>query len=165
MDYRVGTIQIREVALRVGQKPEIEKYLLASDAYLADSRHRRSMAYEGWPNLAERCLLCGEAGCAVYRGYYTRFLFCPEMEFLGKLAVRTAFCRRLSRRFALLPDFLLRYVRASRLSLLRLLECFRASGGALLAAIDAWTEGLGEEFCVSPSTAWTYLKRAALLPP
>jgi len=123
------------------------------------------MGYEGWPNLAELCPLCATAGCAVYRGYYTRFLFCPEMEFLGKLAVRTGFCKTLGRRFALLPDFVIRFVRVSRTSLLRFLECFRSAGGRLHDAIDALTEGLGEEFCVSPSTAWTYLKRAVLLPP
>ena len=123
------------------------------------------MHYEGWPNLAISCPLCQRAGCAVFRGYYKRLLFCPEMEFLGKLAVRTGFCKSLSQRFALLPDFVIRFVRISLLSLRRFVECFRIAGGRIRAAIDHLTEGLGEEFYVPISTAWTYLKRAAFLPP
>jgi hypothetical protein len=123
------------------------------------------MKYEGWPDLERKCPLCGEPGCAIYRGYYTRFLFCPEMEFTGKVVIRMAYCKRTKRRFALLPDFVVRARRVSRISLKRLQECFLESGGRLQAAIDAWTEGLGEEFYVPLSSARLYLSLHPLVPP
>jgi hypothetical protein len=123
------------------------------------------MRYDSWPDLAQACPLCGAPGCATYRGYYTRLLFCPEMEFCGRIAVRTGFCRRESRRFALLPDFVIRYRRISRLSLARFHECYRGAGGRILPAIDEWTDGLGEEFYVPLSSAHGYLTLRITAPP
>lgn len=74
------------------------------------------MQYDAWPNLSALCPCCGGVACAIYRGYYTRFLFCPEMEFVGRLVIRTGYCRKTGRRFALMPDFLFSRLRISRLS-------------------------------------------------
>ena len=87
------------------------------------------------------------------------------MEYSGPLVIRTGYCRRHDRRFALLPDFVIYRRRISRLSLDRLLERRRRSPARLQAVIDDWTAGLHEEFYVPCSTAWTYLKLAAILPP
>jgi len=87
------------------------------------------------------------------------------MEFCGKIVIRTGFCKRTRRRFAVLPDFVIRYRRISRPSLTRFLECYRGAGGRILLAIDDWTDGLGEEFYVPRSTAHTYLKLQTLAPP
>jgi hypothetical protein len=123
------------------------------------------MAYEGFPAISLTCPVCGGVDCAVYRGYYTRTFVCTDMEFSGELVIRTGYCRREERRFALVPDFVIYRRRISRLSLERLLECHRSSAGRLQAAIDEWVGGLHEEFDVPRSTAWTYLKLAASLPP
>jgi hypothetical protein len=87
------------------------------------------------------------------------------MEFCGKIVIRTGYCKREGRRFALLPDFVIRYHRVSRLALTRFQECYRGQGGRILAAIDEWTEGLGEEFYVPRSTAYAYLTLKIAAPP
>ncbi|NJL26306.1 MAG: hypothetical protein HC902_14935 [Calothrix sp. SM1_5_4] len=38
------------------------------------------MAYDGWPDVRGGCPVCKAAGCATYRGYYVRLMFCPELE-------------------------------------------------------------------------------------
>jgi hypothetical protein len=123
------------------------------------------MEYKDWPDLARECPLCGRTACGIYRGYYTRFVLCPEMEFCGKIAVRVGFCKSEKRRFALLPDFLIRYRRLSRLSLRRFLECYRGASGRILPAIDEWTDGLGEEFHIPLSSAHAYLSLKIPEPP
>ncbi|CAN5580965.1 hypothetical protein BH10PLA2_BH10PLA2_28670 [soil metagenome] len=123
------------------------------------------MQYGNWPILAGHCPCCGQAGCAIYRGYYTRFVFCPEMEFVGRLAIRTGFCRRLRRRFALLPDFLIPRRRISRLSYQALREAALLHQERLLPAIDELIAGLGEEFYLPRSTAHSYLNAKFVAPP
>ena len=123
------------------------------------------MVYEAWPDLSARCLLCHTADCAIYRGYYTRYLFCPEMEFLGLLVIRTAYCKKFDVRFTLLPDFVIRYRRISRLSLERFYECFQSAGSDLKSAIDKLTEGLSEEFYLPLSTAHAYVLSKTAVPP
>jgi hypothetical protein len=135
---------------------------------LENPSHRRSMAYEGFPRIAASCPNCGAEGCAVYRGYYTRNFLCTEIGFYGPLVIRTGHCRRLRRRFALLPDFVIYRRRISRPATLRFLDCHRRAGGRrrLQSAIDEWIQAVGEEeYYVPRSTAWTYLKLAAILPP
>jgi hypothetical protein len=123
------------------------------------------MQYDDWPNLAGLCPCCGGADCAIYRGYYTRFVFCPEMEFVGRLAIRTGFCRRLGRRFALLPDFLVPRRRISRLSHQALCEAALLHQERLLLAIDELIAGLGDEFYLPRSTAHSYLNAKFVAPP
>ena len=87
------------------------------------------------------------------------------MEFLGLITIRTAYCKRLDERFTLLPDFVIRYRRISRLSLLRFHECYRDSCWQIMSAIDAFTEGLGEEFCIALSSAYAYVALKIAVPP
>jgi len=122
------------------------------------------MRYPAWPNLAERCLCCGRAGCAIYKGYYTRFLSCPELRFFGRVVIRTAFCRSTGIRFSLFPDFLIRYRRISRLSL-EVLHRSRARGSRLLEFISTWTERMPESFDLPLSTAYAYLSVKLASPP
>lgn len=117
-----------------------------------------------WPNLAERCLCCGMAGCAVYKGYYTRFLACPEREHFDHIAVRTAYCRNHDLRYALLPDFLIRYRRLSRRSLEKL-QGARPRGVRLLDFISAWTVRMPEVFDLPLSSAYAYLSVKLSAPP
>jgi hypothetical protein len=119
-----------------------------------------------WPNLRDQCLLCGIAGCrANYRGYYRRILFCPEMEFLGSLVIRTAYCPSQRVRYSLSPDFTLLRVKVSRISLIQFLQIFARLLGNLSAAIDEWTQDLGEEFYVPLSTARFWISQKIPVPP
>lgn len=102
------------------------------------------------------CPVCGFAGCAVYRGYYTRFVFCTELEFAALLAIRTGYCKVKKIRFSLVPDFLFRRRRISRFSVERLREA-RVGSPTILHAIDDLTADLGEEFFLPVSTAHVYL--------
>jgi hypothetical protein len=110
-------------------------------------------------------LLCGEPNCSIYKGYYARLLFCPEMEFMGKIVIRTAYCRRRGQHFSLCPDFVLPRLRVSRLSWIRLQEIFVQVKGCVSEAIDEWTDGLGEEFYVPRSTALAWLAYPIPIPP
>lgn len=118
-----------------------------------------------WPDLRERCLLCGEPGCAVYRGYYTRFVHCPETRFFGRLAIRTAECRRRRKRYSLFPDFLFRYLRISRLSQAALVRQWKARDKDLKAAIDDLVAEMPDEFYLPLSTSYAYLKLSTHAPP
>jgi hypothetical protein len=152
------------VVLRIGDKGEIEKYLRASENYLNDPGHRRSMKYP-FPDIRADCPVCGKRQCATYRGYYLRQVFCPEMEFIGKVAIRTAFCRHRKTRFTLFPDFLIRNRRISRISLTELQSQFQRHHQNIQMAIDDWTEGLGEEFYLPLSTAHEWLSLKFAVPP
>jgi hypothetical protein len=87
------------------------------------------------------------------------------MEFIGSLVIRTGYCKRQKKRFALMPDFVIRHRRISRLSLDRFHECYRGAGGRILPAVDALTEGLGEEFYVPLSSAHAYVALKIAVPP
>jgi hypothetical protein len=87
------------------------------------------------------------------------------MEFVGRLVVRTGYCRREKRRFALLPDFLFPRRRISRLSHQALREASSLHGAKVTAAIDELTAGLGEEFYLPRSTAHSYLHPQFAMPP
>jgi hypothetical protein len=123
------------------------------------------MEYENWPDLARQCPLCEGGGCAIYRGYYTRFVFCSEMEFFGRVAIRTGYCKRWGGRFTLFPDFLIRYLRISLLGYLALLESFKLHRNHLKSAIDECLTGLPDEFYLPISTAHFYLKLKITVPP
>lgn len=114
------------------------------------------MSFDGWPRLCDSCPICGRGGCAVYRGYYSRFLFCTELEFTGRLVHRTGYCKSTKTRFSLIPDFVLPRRRISRFTYDRLREP-RLTPVTIQAVIDDLTSDLGEEFFLPLSTAHSYL--------
>lgn len=87
------------------------------------------------------------------------------MEFVGRVVVRTGYCRNRKVRFSLLPDFLIRNRRVSRLGLAGIQAYYRSQSNNLKKAIDEWTEGLGEEFYVPLSTAHEWLSLKIPVPP
>jgi hypothetical protein len=91
-------------------------------------------------------------------------MFCPEMEFVGRVAVRTGYCRTRDFRFSFLPDFLIRYRRVSQVSLESFGSIFKRLR-RLKESIDEWTEGLPEEFYVPLSTAHCWLSTRFAVPP
>ncbi len=133
------------------------KYIEASDSYLNDPNHHRSMLFDSWPDIRAVCPICSQTGCAVFRGYYSRFLFCSELEFVGRLAIRTGYCKCKKIRFSLCPDFIFPGRRISRFSLHRLREA-KSKQTSLCSAIDDLISDLGEEFYLPISTAHSYLR-------
>ncbi len=122
------------------------------------------MVFDGWLDLRAACPICGCPGCAIYRGYYSRFLFCTELDFTGRLVIRTSFCKTRNIRFSLIPNFVLYRRRLSRLTHDRLREA-RAARATLMATIDDLLADLGEEFFLPLSTAHAYLRTAFAQPP
>jgi hypothetical protein len=122
------------------------------------------MLYTEWPAIALSCPICGLGGCAIYRGYYSRFLFCTELEFIGRLVIRTGFCKSTKVRFGFIPEFVIRRRRISRYSVERLREA-RRLGPTMLHAIDALVADLDEEFFLPLSTAHSYLQSRLDRPP
>jgi hypothetical protein len=122
------------------------------------------MVFDGWPVLGEGCPVCGGLGCAIYKGYYSRELYCPELEYLGPVAIRTGLCKSRKIRFTLMPEFLIRYKRISTFSYRQLHDCYREQGLRLQSTIDALLDGLGDEFYLPLSTAYLYLQ-CQYLPP
>ena len=122
------------------------------------------MPYDSWPIIRDSCPICEAANCAIYRGYYSRFLFCSELEFTGRIVMRTGFCKSTQTRFSLMPEFILPRRRISLFSLQRLQEA-RSTHTTLLAAIDELTSDLDEEFFLPVSTAHSYLKIDVAKPP
>lgn len=115
------------------------------------------MAYDEWPDVKSSCPICTNAGCAIYRGYYSRFLFCTELEFVGRLAIRTGYCKTKKVRFTLLPSFVSYRRRVSVLTSFRLREAY-SKNRSLSAAIDEISSDLGEEFYLPISSASLILK-------
>lgn len=140
------------------------KYIEASDSYLSNPAHRRSMEFEGWPDISQVCPICERSLCAVYRGYYTRFLFCTELEFVGRIVVRTGYCKAKKLRFTLLPDFITYRRRMSFFTISRLNEA-RRRHKTLSAAIDEINSDLDEEFYLPMSSASLALKFTHQKPP
>lgn len=122
------------------------------------------MDFDTWPEIRGHCPLCGKANCATFRGYYTRFLFCTELEFFGRVAIRTGYCKSQRRRFSFLPDFLFPYRRISLFSLRTFLDG-RLRASRLVDVIDDMTQDLGDEFYLPLSTAYSYLNLPLPQPP
>ena len=80
-------------------------------------------------------------------------MLCPEMEFVGRIAVRMGLCQTRNTRFALFPDFLIPRRRVSRLGHQNLRSAHRRHPGKILNVIDECLEGLGDEFYLPRSTA------------
>ena len=113
------------------------------------------MPFDFWPDIQTQCPVCGKAVCAVYRGYYKRFMYCTELEFFGLVVIRTGFCKREKKRFNLLPTFLIPYRRISYFSFQRFIQ-ENSLGTKLIDVIDELTSGLGDEFYFPLSTAYSY---------
>jgi len=122
------------------------------------------MKYNEWPDIRSSCPICSNAECAIYRGYYLRFLFCTELEFVDRIAIRTGYCKTKKERFTLLPSFVAYRRRVSVLTSFRLREA-HSRNKTLSATIDEINSDLGEEFYLPISTASLILKIHLPQPP
>lgn len=122
------------------------------------------MLFDEWPRLSEGCPICSGVQCAIYKGYYIRLMYCPELEYVGPVVIRTGMCKSQRTCFSFLPDFLFRFKRISKFSFQSLHECYREQKGRLQSCIDILLEGLGEEFYLPLATAYVYLQYQFLPP-
>jgi hypothetical protein len=111
-----------------------------------------------FPSIAGDCPVCGTACGAVYRGYYRRWGVAPEAPFEGWIAIRTALCRRLGRRYAVFPSFLVPLRPFSREGFRRLVDAWRLGPRRLVDAVDAWWRGFEREVYLSISTLYSQLR-------
>jgi len=118
-----------------------------------------------FPEIRIKCPLCEESNCAIYKGYYRRFVMCPEMEIASWVAIRVGLCKSTKTRFALLPDFLIPRRKISRMGHELLLEYYKRSQQNIYATLDDWLDGLDDEFFLSRSTAMNYLAVTPGVPP
>lgn len=122
------------------------------------------MSFDGWPDLSIICPCCGAPDCAIYKGYYQRHLVCPELEFEGKMVVRTGLCKTYGIKFSLVPSFVARYKKLSVYGITILQESYRINQNNLHKAIDAMMDSLGEEFYLPGASALRYLSHQFLPP-
>ena len=115
------------------------------------------MAYP-FPAISEACPICGLACGVVFRGYYRRWVVCPEERFMGWLAIRTGFCKARSRRFALFPSFLVPFRGFSRVAMLLVWRAWKSDASKLQESVDGWIFGIGREVYLSISTLYSQLQ-------
>lgn len=110
-----------------------------------------------FPAISEACPICGRACGAVFRGYYRRWVVCPEERFMGWLAIRTGYCKGRGRRFALFPSFLVPFRGFSRAAMLLVWQAWKSDASKLQESVDAWIFGVGREVYLSLSTLYSQL--------
>lgn len=111
-----------------------------------------------FPEIAGACPVCGTACGAIYRGYYRRWVICPEALFVGRVAIRTAFCKCHKQRFALFPEFLIPFRSFSRVAFVLLWQAWKEKPGELVNAVDRWFHGLNQEVYLSIMTLYSQLQ-------
>lgn len=111
-----------------------------------------------FPVITKVCPICGRACGAIYRGYYRRWVICPQIQFMGWMAIRTGYCKDRRRRFALFPDFLIPFRGFSRVALLWLFRAWRESAKDLTRAVDQWFSNQRREVYLSLSTLYSHLR-------
>ena len=116
-----------------------------------------------FPDVKEKCLLCGMAGCARWKGYYLRRLRCAVIEFDGKIAIHVGCCRTQKRDFSYSPSFVIPYRQISRLSLREFISQWhpleRIQNGIdwFLEGIESGSEVVSEAIGLATSTAYSWI--------
>lgn len=122
------------------------------------------MNFDGWPNIQDKCPVCGRANCASYRGYYERNFICTELEFVGKLVIRTGYCKNKHFRFSLILSFVTYQRILSIKTITNLTELF-VKHKDVFTAVNLLTEDLDDEFYLSLSTAYKAIQWRLKQPP
>lgn len=110
-----------------------------------------------FPDVGKECLLCGEPGCARWKGYFVRKLTCALLGRSGRIAVHVGQCRTKGRDFSYMPDFFVPGRRLSRPTLKLFAEKF-AGTGDIKSGIDDLVESIeSDDFSVALSSAYEWL--------
>ncbi len=113
-----------------------------------------------FPNVGTACLLCGLAGCARWKGYYTRQWICGVLGFGGTIAIHVGRCRTQGRDFSYFPDFLIPGKRLARQSWQMFVEAFCRTK-VIRESIDGLVAGIEmPDFTLALSSAYNFLYAA-----
>jgi hypothetical protein len=133
-----------------------EQYLKASLEYLNERRRYRRMRFE-FPNVRERCLLCGNAGCSRWKGYYVRFVICAAWKYAGPIAIHLAQCRTRGVDYTYWPEVLIPYRRPSVPTLRLFYQTWVARNFSIRQAIDEVVGAIDSEIFIPVSVAFVWL--------
>ena len=147
---------------RIPDDDAIRQYVSASDAYLAQraSGAKRAFMRFPFPIVGARCPLCGRAGCARWKGYFTRNWLCGVLGLGGMIAIHVGHCRTERRDFSYFPDFLIPGKRLSRQSWQLFVEGFQKTK-VIRDSIDDLIAGVEiPDFTLALSSAYNFLYAA-----
>lgn len=106
--------------------------------YLAGSKTRKkseTMKYV-FPDIHKDCPVCHGERCAIWKGYYSRKLFCQVLGFFDSIWVRKGLCKTTGTHFSMLPDFCIPGIRWGKLFFLNMLEVFESSKKSFFNSFD-----------------------------
>lgn len=113
-----------------------------------------------FPNVRQCCPLCGNAGCARWKGYFVRSVICGDLEYAGPVAIHVGHCKELGTDFSYFPDFLIAGRKLSRRTFKRFAQDF-VQAGSIRASIDGLIAKVPlDDFTVALSSAYEWLYQA-----
>lgn len=144
------------MVFRIDGERGAQQYLNASLEYLNDARPYRRMPYS-FPNVRERCLLCGNAGCSRWKGYYVRSVICTLMRYSGPIAIHLAQCRTRGVDYTYWPDVLLPFRQPTVPTLKVFYQSWASRGFSIRHAIDEVVGTIDLEIFIPVSVAYVWL--------
>lgn len=152
------------VVFRINGKAGALQYLNASEEYLQDQGPYCRMDYP-FPDVTERCLLCGVKGCSRWKGYYVRQVICIWMGYAGPVAIHLAQCQRRGVDYTYWPSILVPYLWPT-IPTLKLFYLTWRRANSIRSAIDEVVGGIEQDLTLCFSTAYRwlgYIVRALIL--
>jgi hypothetical protein len=143
------------VIFRIDGESGARQYLNASLDYLNSEESYRRMQYP-FPSVVLKCLLCGEAGCSRWKGYYSRQVICILMGYAGPIAIHLAQCRTRGVDYTYWPDVLIPYHRPSIPTLKVFFDRWK-SNNSIRLTIDEVVGQIDQEIFISISVAYGWL--------
>ncbi len=108
------------------------QYLNFSDLYLKNKSLKIRTLF---PDIYSSCPICKRSACAIWKGYYLRRFFDPELNFDGQVIIRKAICRTKKINLSYLPDFMIPRVFWSRYFLIMIIYQFQHASSFFKAMI------------------------------
>ena len=143
------------MVFRIDGESGARQYLNASLDYLNSDLSYRRMQYP-FPNVALKCLLCGEAGCSRWKGYYDRRVICVLMSYAGPIAIHLAQCRNRGVDYTYWPDVLIPFHQPSIPTLKVFFDKWK-SDDSIRLAIDEIVGQIDQEIFIPISVAYVWL--------
>lgn len=112
-----------------------------------------------FPNVTEKCLLCGNRGCSRWKGYYSRQVVCTLLGYAGPIAIHLAQCKTRRMDYSYWPDILVPFLEPSLETLEVFYSAWVLSGHSVQAAIDEVVGKFDEDYFIPLSVAYLWLKR------
>ena len=110
-----------------------------------------------FPDIKASCPICGEKGCAIWKGYYPRRVLCVKYKINEKVAIHVGRCQNKKKDFSFFPKILIPYVRVTRPTLGRLFKAWLKLTNVAEASESVTQEFSDDEWILPFSTAWSWL--------